>query len=139
MATNIIREGWNAGTVDVVAVQGTVDATERDGTSRADGAYSVMRLPAGAIIQKVYLARPTAFDGTTPTVAIGTEGAPEKYLAATTLAAAGLIVGTLQLDSMVAVAEDIILTLVNGGSVTGEATAYISYVDTGARREIFTV
>jgi len=138
MATDIRREAWNAGTVDNIAVQGTIDATERDGSSRADGVYSVMRIPAGAIIQKVYLDRTVSFDGTTPTVSIGTEAIPAKYLAATALDAATIVVGSLELDTKVSVAEDIVLTLVNGGSVNGVATAYIDYIDTAARREMFT-
>ena len=139
MATDIRREAWNAGTVDNIAVQGTIDATERNGSSRADGAYTVMRLPAGAIIQKVYLDRLESFDGAIPTVSIGTEAVPAKYLAATALDAATLVVGSLELDTKVSVAEDIVLTLVNGGSTVGRATAYIDYIDTAARREMFTV
>jgi len=138
MATDIRNQAWNSTTVDVVAVQGSVGATDRAGVSLTDGVFDVGILPKGAIIQKVYLDVTEGFDGTTPTIAIGTTGTPEKWLAATA-ATAGLTVGALLLDTKVAASEDIMLTLVNGGSTVGSATAYIAYVDTAARREIFTV
>ncbi|RLA58966.1 MAG: hypothetical protein DRQ78_11215 [Epsilonproteobacteria bacterium] len=139
MGVDKTRIGFNSTTVDVVGVQGGITATDRAGVSLADGVYNVCRLPAGAIIQKVYLDRVASFDGTLPTISIGTEGVPAKYLAATATDAATLVVGALELDTKVSVAEDIVLTLVNGGSTAGEAVAYIEYLDTAARREIFTV
>jgi len=139
MTTDNTRLGWNSATVDVVAVQGGIEATDRAGVAIVDGTYEVGRIPAGAIIQKVYLDRLVSFDGTIPTIAIGTTGTPEKYLAATATDAATLVVGALALDTKVTVAEDLILTVVNGGSVTGKAVAYISYIDTNHRREMFTV
>ena len=136
---NIKNQNYNSSTVDVVAVQVSIDATDRAGVSNVDGTYEAGVLPKGAIIQKVYLDVTEAFDGTLPTVALGTTGTPEKWMVATSTALTGVTAGTLLLDTKVATSEDITLTLVNGSSTVGKATAYIMYVDTAARREIFTV
>lgn len=136
---NIKNQNYNSSTVDVVAVQVTIDATDRAGVSNVDGTYEAGVVPKGAIIQKVYLDVTEAFDGTTPTIALGTTGTPEKWMAATAVTSTGVTAGSLLLDTKVGTTEDITLTLVNGSSTVGRATAYIMYVDTAARREFFTV
>ena len=142
MATDIKNLTWNSSTVDVVAVQVTLVATDRTGTARALGAYEAGVLPKGAIIQEVYLDVTTAFNGTLPTILIGVTSDTDKYMVAGTgiISSVALIKGVLALDTKTSIVEDIILTL--GGSTTstvGEATVYIKYIDTAARREIFTV
>lgn len=140
MATDLTRIGFNASTVDVVAAQGTIGATNRAGVSLVAGEYTVGALPKGAIIKGVYMDVTTAFNGTTPTLAIGTTGTADKYLAATTIAVTGLTVGaSAALDTRLAVTEDLIFTLESSDNTEGEVEVYIEYVDTAARREMFTV
>ncbi len=140
MATDITHINWNSSTVDVVAVQCTIDATDKAGVSRPDAVYTVGKIPKGAIIQEAYLDVTIAFDGTTPTLMVGVTSDPDEYFIATTSAATGLTKGTLGLDLKQATAEDIIITTVGtADSTVGEATVYIKYIDTAAKREIFTV
>jgi len=140
MATDLTRESWNSSTVDVVAVQGTFNLLDRTATVRADGAYTIAKIPVGAIIQEVYLDVTEAFDGTTPTCTVGvTSDTDEYFVAATAIATIAVTKGTLGLDIKQAVAEDIIFTLAGGTSTVGSATLYVKYIDTAARREIFTV
>ncbi len=139
MATDIKNLSWNSSTVDVVAVQITLNAVDRAGTARALGAYGAGVIPKGAIIRSAYMDVTTAFNGTSPTLMVGVTSDTDEWFGATA-ATAGIKVGTLGLNLKQAAAEDIIIT--RGGSTTsteGEATVYIEYIDTAARREMFTV
>lgn len=141
MATDVTRIGFNAATVDVVAVQGTLNGTDRAGASRAAGEYTIGAIPKGAIIKAVYLNVTTAFDGTTPTVALGVPGTADKFIGATSVATTGLTAasGTAGLDTIQATTEDLIMTLVSSDNTVGEVSGYVEYIDTAARREMFTV
>lgn len=139
MGTDIKNQAFNSSTVDVVAVQVSISATDRAGVAQALGEYDAGVLPAGAIIKSAYMDVKTAFNGTSPTLMVGVTSDKDEYFAATA-ATAGVKVGSLGLNLKTTVTEDIVITL--GGSTTstvGEATVYIEYIDTAARREIFTV
>lgn len=139
MATDIRNLNWNSTTVDVVAVQVTINALDRTGTANAAGVYDSGVIPKGAIIQSSYLDVTTAFDGTTPTLKVGTSADDDHYFAATSLASIATTAGSLNLNTKEAISDSLYLTLNVGDSTEGEATVYISYIDTAARREIFTV
>lgn len=140
MATDVTHENWNSSTVDVVAVQGTFNLLDRTGAVRADGAYTIAKIPAGAIIQEAYLETTIAFDGTLPTCTVGvTSDTNEYFLDTTIISSVALEKGTLGLDLKQATAEDIIFTLAGGTSTVGACTLYVKYIDTAARREMFTV
>ena len=140
MATDIKNLAWNSATVDVVAVQVSIEAVDRTGTANALGEYIAGVLPKGAILQEAYLDVTEAFNGTLPTIMVGVTSDKDEYFAATAVTSVGLTKGTLGLDIKALITEDIYITY--GGSTTsttGKATVYIKYIDTAARREMFTV
>ena len=140
MATDIKNLNHNSSTVDVVAVQISFDAVDRTNTARALGEYIAGVLPKGAIIKSAYLDVTEAFNGTLPTIMVGVTSDKDEYFVATAVSSTGVTKGTLGLDLKTTVAEDLYITY--GGSTTstaGKATVYIEYIDTAARREIFTV
>lgn len=139
MATDIRNLNWNSTTVDVVAVQTTITALDRLGAANADGAYDAGVIPKGAIVTKTFLDVTEAFDGTTPTLSCGTSALATKWFTTGDLSSKATLVGSSALDEKEATHDAITLTLVGGGSTVGEATLYVEYVDTAARREIFTV
>jgi len=140
MATDLTRENWNSSTVDVVAVQVSINATDNTGTSRPDAVYTVGKIPKGAIIIAAYLIVDTAFDGTTPTLKVGLDADDDEFFLATSIASTGITPATLGLGIIQAVADDIIFTTVGTvDSTVGSARVYIQYIDTAARREMFTV
>lgn len=136
---DIRNRDYNSSTVDVVAVKGTIRATDRAGVALAAGEYDFGVIPKGAIIRSVTLNVVETFDGSSPTVAVGVEGTAEHFMAATALGVAGLVGTGLNTDTIQTASENLIFTLGGGESTVGEASVYIEYIDTAARREIFTV
>ena len=136
--TDITTRHFNNSTYDTVATIGRISATTRAGVSNADGEFQVGVIPANSLITKTYLRVTEAFDGTSPTVSVGTTGTATKWFSATTVAAKNVTVGTKLLDKTVDVAEAITMTLVNGTSTVGAAEVIVEYIDLDNRREMFT-
>jgi len=97
----------------------------------ANGTVVIGTVPAGAVLKAITYGTATAFNGTTPTLKIGTtSGGAELVAAATFGAALGLTTSTLIATAAGPVAADttIYATGVMGGSqTTGSAVIFVEY------------
>ena len=140
MATDLTGQDFNGGTQDVVCTSGTLSASDRKGVARPNGAYKVCVLPAGAILLRTFIVTEVAFNGATATVSVGDGTTAGKWVAAlTSVKAAGIVTGSLALlAAPVAYPQDIVVTTVLAGSVTGRIKVVFEYLDLAANRQIFT-
>ena len=139
MSVDIRNQNFNASTYDKVATIGTITATDRAGVPNPIDAYLVGAIPKGAIITATYMRVEEAFDGTTPLVSVGVDGATTKFFSAVDLSTVALTPGTTGLDGINLVSEDLLMTTSASDSTVGKASVIIEYIDTDNRREMFTV
>lgn len=94
------------------------------------GAVTLFTLPANAVVHAVRLILDTAFDGTSPTVAVGISGTTGKYMASSQnnlQGSDGDLFETHPTHAASGSTEALIATVSNGSATAGAARVEVSY------------
>ena len=113
--------------LDNVTVSGTVNYRTVDITNSSTGGVNIGAAVTGSLAFRYQVIVSTAFDGTSPTVELGTSGDSDAIAAAAAidLETVGIYSGTASLD--VSTSTQMIATVANGTSSAGDATIIIEW------------
>lgn len=120
----------NRGRQEVLALEQEFDFTDLTVAT----SLVTAKLPVNAIVLRGAVHVETAFNGTTPTLAVGKVGATTQYVAAASLATVGVVALTAGFG-IKATGEKVILTPSQTASTAGKGRLVIEYLIAGRAGE----